>query len=638
MLKHTTVPGDAIYGAGSHIDTSLIPCPTDARRVFELLAASTPGFTQDHRRWDAVSFEGSPEPVIPGPIKAAVVASALHAMCGVVAGEIVDDRDGGDQPIGSAPHHQAKVNTDHTSLWLGCIFAPRLNGKDGSALGHTPGAIAQLFPPDSEYDFEREWMATPMNLRGTAIYPTATPGTWFQLHGSLDAPPLLRSLGIDPNFPAANPHEAYEHIASHLVHFKADELELAAVRGGFCGQICYTPAAWRKSEMGRTLARHPLVNWRHLKYVTPTPPSPLPPLRSDDEDRRPLRGVKVVELVRIIAGPVIGSTLAALGADVIRVGTYRLRDINLLQLSLNAGVRSIDLDLDEPSGEGRARLRELVAGADVFVQGFRPASIARRGFGLDDVLTIAAARGKGIVYVEENAYGPPDVTYHARPGWQQIGDAASGSSVVIGASLARLAAGDSTADFDPSSAPAVLPPLPVSDMTTGVIGVLGALLALRDRARKGGSYHVLGSLVAADEIALRPEIGLYSPTTVARTARKFGWDKPGCMNPELYVSEMLDVVWQGWKRVIPERLEAAGTPGSWMVGFSQYKPAGVDDGEQNDDTTKIRPFGSHSHWDDLQVLGPVVQLGDARVTPRWTTPPVPNCGRIGKGGATAWLE
>ena len=96
-----------------------------------------------------------------------------------------------------------------------------------------------------------------------------------------------------------------------------------------------------------------------------------------------------------------------------------------------------------------ARLRELIADVDVFIQGFRYGSLDRKGLGLRDMLELAASRGKGIVYVDENCYGP-DGPFAERPGWQQIGDAASGSSYVMGRSLGY------------ADEKCVLPPLPVS--------------------------------------------------------------------------------------------------------------------------------------------------------------------------------
>ncbi|KAL4929867.1 CoA-transferase family III domain-containing protein [Aspergillus undulatus] len=568
MPHHETIPSDNLYGPGTFVDKEFLPAPQDATRIFEYIAKRTPGFTQEKALWDTVNFEGSEHSVIPGPIKAPLVAAALHAMCGVVAHEIVQDRDG--TPAAS---QSVNVNTDHAAIWLGTVFVASIEGKDMSELTRTK-QLSKLF----ERNFDGGFMSTPMRQRTTALYKTKTPGVWYQLHGSLDAPPVLRSLGIDPDYPAKNLEEAYEYIARRIEQWTADELEMHNVKNGFCGSICFTPRGWEETLMGKRLVSHPLVGYSRQNHAIPTPAVPFPKV---DNDKRPLAGIKVVELVRIIAGPVIGSTLAALGADVIRVNCSRLTDLNVLMLTLNAGKRTIDIDLTKQ--EDKARLRELIQDADVFVQGFRPNAIARKGFGPNDLLEMAGNRGKGIVYVEENCYGP-DGPYHERPGWQQIGDAASGSSYVMGRSLGYK---DGTS---------VLPPLPISDMSTGLIGALGALLALRDRARHGGSYRATSSLVKADAIALEPEIGLYEPEVVEKSNQLFKW---GHIGPEQFVIEILMVVMDGWKRVFPQYF-AAG-PNSLSTSFTG------------------------GPWGKMDILKPVLRLSDPDVTPRWLTAPVPNC-------------
>lgn len=101
------------------------------------------------------------------------------------------------------------------------------------------------------------------------------------------------------------------------------------------------------------------------------------------------------------------------------------------------------------------------------------------------------------MYIEENCYGP-DGPFNSRPGWQQTGDAASGASYVTARSLGH------------TEGTSILPSLPIPDMDTGLIGALGVLMAIRDRTRNGGSYHVFVSLTAAAAYPLNPEIVLYT--------------------------------------------------------------------------------------------------------------------------------
>lgn len=315
LKMHQTLSGNDIYGPGTYIDKDVLPVPEDARRVFELLATRTPGFTDDRALWETVKFEGRPEPMIPGPMKSPVVSAALHAMCGLVGNELLELRDGT-----PAKDSSVTVNTDHAGIWLGSTFTAYVNGSDISTLARNR-TLSTIF----QRDFEQGFGVGPLAGRATALYPTKDPKVWYQLHGSLDASKTLTSMGIDMNVPLGSFAEGYDYIRQHVQRWSADELEMHNVRHGLCGSICYSPEGWRKTEMGKRLAEHPLVNYTHESYARPTPPIPLP----SSPDRRPLAGIKVLEMVRIISGPTVGVTLASFGADVIRVNCSRLPDLNV---------------------------------------------------------------------------------------------------------------------------------------------------------------------------------------------------------------------------------------------------------------------------------------------------------------------
>ncbi|RSL43904.1 hypothetical protein CEP54_014897 [Fusarium duplospermum] len=523
------VSGADIYELGSWIDSEALPVPDDARHLLKILAEATPRFTKDAAILNAVSFTGSPQTIVPGPLKSVVIAAALHAMSGIVANELLELGDGQDS--------NRTVRNGQT------IREIARNGK-----------LSAIFPKDLEGDI----FAIPLKLRATANYETKDEGVWFQLHGSLNADPVLQTIGIDPSENCSSNDEAYQLIAKHVRKFGAHELDMMNLVQGLCGSICYTPVGWRQTRMAKDLSKHPLINYKQQTHAVPTPAIPLPV----SADKRPLAGIKVVELVRIIAGPVIGTTLAALGADVIRVNCGRLPDFNSLQLTLNAGVRTTDVDLAK--NDEVKHLLGLIADADVFIQGYRPGVISRKGLSLDNLLEMASKRGKGIVYVEENCYGP-DGPMAERPGWQQIADAASGCSYVTDRSLGHK---DGTC---------VLPALPVPDMLTGLIGFIGTMMAIRDRARQGGSYHVFASLMAAAALHPSPEVGLYSPEVVQSCNDKFGWNETG---PDLFMLELLDVVLKGWSQVMPKYL-----------------------GEDSPYMSTLK-----GDWGQFQVLKPVVQL------------------------------
>lgn len=557
-----------VYGPGTYTDKGFVPVPQETERIFRLIASETPGFTQDEALLSKVKFEGEEFPVIPGPIKAVSVSAALHAMAGVLADEILTLRGEEDK------NRRITVNTTQAAFWLGTIATAFVGGKDVVTLTKE-GTLKELVP-----NWEQGWVDTPLKYRTTGLYPTSNPDVWYSLHGSMSAPPVLKSIGVDPETPIGTNEEAAAHIAAHTSKLSPEKLEMTNLMNGACGSVCFTPEQWNNSSMGKSLAAHPFINVKPQPQAVPTPPVAFPPL--NPSDRRPLAGVRVVEMTRVIAGPQIGALLASFGAEVIRVNPPHLPDINIMQLTLNAGKRTTAIDLRK--AEDKAILHSLIAEADVFIQGFRINKMPKFGLGLNDLLEMAGKRGRGIVYVSENCYGP-DGYYAERPGWQQIADAAAGSAYVTGRSL-NLPNGE-----------AVLPSLPISDMTTGALGAVGTLQALRDRATKGGSYAVHASLTAVNTYALRPEIGLYPRDVVQACADRFRWAE---MRGSHHVLDLLLTVWSGWKRVLGSYLDSEDS--GWFQSF---------------------PTSAYGGGQRLSILKPVTQLSTPENNCEWRTPSVP---------------
>ena len=161
------------------------------------------------------------------------------------------------------------------------------------------------------------------------------------------------------------------------------------------------------------------------------------------------------------------------GADVLHVGASHLEGGGLFELKTGIGKRQAVLDLDV--AEQARAMRDLIRGADVFSQGYRLGTLDRRGFSPGQV----AALRPGIVYVSENCYGHLG-PWSERPGWEQLGQAATGMAYREGLSAP---------DGVPRLAPAA-----VSDYSTGHLAAYGAMMALARRAREGGSWHVRASL------------------------------------------------------------------------------------------------------------------------------------------------
>lgn len=184
---------------------------------------------------------------------------------------------------------------------------------------------------------------------------------------------------------------------------------------------------------------------------------------------RPLSGVRVLDLTRIIAGPNAGRVLAGYGADVTMVRSPLLPTIRGLDLDLNIGkaLRFLDLRTDA----GRAAFLDLVRDADIVLQSYRPGALAGLGLGTADL----AAVNPNLVHVSISAYGP-DGLWGGRRGFD---------------SLVQMAVGIADEGMRASGAERPLPlPAQVLDHGAGWLAAAGAVEALR----RGGGLAVDVSL------------------------------------------------------------------------------------------------------------------------------------------------
>jgi crotonobetainyl-CoA:carnitine CoA-transferase CaiB-like acyl-CoA transferase len=184
----------------------------------------------------------------------------------------------------------------------------------------------------------------------------------------------------------------------------------------------------------------------------------------------PADGIRVLDLTRVIAGPVGTRTLALLGADVLRVDSPRLPELEWQHRDTGFGKRSTLLDLD--SEADRATFHELLDRADVVVAGYRAGALTR--LGLDPVQL--AERRPGIVVATLGAWGAIG-PWAGRRGFDSLVQAASGIGDICGG----------------PDGPGALPAQAL-DHGTGYLLAAGVLRALTRRATEGGSWHVELSL------------------------------------------------------------------------------------------------------------------------------------------------
>jgi crotonobetainyl-CoA:carnitine CoA-transferase CaiB-like acyl-CoA transferase len=259
---------------------------------------------------------------------------------------------------------------------------------------------------------------------------------------------------------------AYERaaVAAALSNWQAEEFERVASERRMVVAALRDFASWDAHPQGQALAGLPPIT---LERIGDAPAEPL------TYAERPLGGIRVLDLTRVIAGPVCGRTLAAHGADVLAVSSPDLPNIESLVMDNGRGKRSCQLDLT--GAEGCAALAALARDGDVFVQGYRPGGLADKGFGPEALAQLRP----GIIYVSLSAYG------HVGP-WSGKRGFDSLVQTATGFNLAECqAAGEST--------PRVLP-MQVLDHASGYLLAYGAMAALARRHTEGGSWHVRVSL------------------------------------------------------------------------------------------------------------------------------------------------
>jgi hypothetical protein len=271
---------------------------------------------------------------------------------------------------------------------------------------------------------------------------------WVRTHGNYPwhRAALLRALGCD---------DAPDAVATALAELGAREAEdLVTGAGGVAAAVRAEPA-WRDEPPGRSVAATALVEPRVIAGAPPRwrPAGPLP-----------AAGVRVLDLTRVIAGPVATRYLGALGADVLRLDAPGRPELTLHAYDGLPGKRSALLDFG--TADGNARLHELLAAADVLVHGYRPHALERFGLGAQAL----AERHPGLVVVGLSAWGSRG-PWGTRRGFDSIVQAASGIAM---------------AESPDGERPGALP-CQLLDHGTGYLCAAAALRALARQSVRGGT-------------------------------------------------------------------------------------------------------------------------------------------------------
>ncbi|GGU74093.1 CoA transferase [Streptomyces albospinus] len=361
---------------------------------------------------------GGPPGLLPARLPVMDLARATVAVCALAAAELAAQRDGGALPA---------VRVDD-----GAVATAFVSERHLRIDGRAPSVFAPL---------SRFWRTADGWVRTHANYPH---------HRAR----LLGALGLPET---AGPTEVETVVAGRT----AEDVEEAVYAAGGLAVAARTPEEWVAHAQGIATARLPLLTRETLGGGTP--PRPLPALSG--APALPAAGLRVLDLTRVIAGPVATRTLALLGADVLRIDAPQVPESQDAHSDTGFGKRSTTLDLGSRSG--RASFEALLADAHVVVTGYRPGSLDRFGLAPEAL----AERRPGLVVARLSAWGE-DGTWGARRGFDSLVQVATG-----------IAAIEADADGHPGALPAQ-----ALDHGTGYLLAAAVLRSLTEQSRTGGAH------------------------------------------------------------------------------------------------------------------------------------------------------
>jgi crotonobetainyl-CoA:carnitine CoA-transferase CaiB-like acyl-CoA transferase len=368
---------------------------------------------------DAVTLSGE-EPQLPSSFRVAAAAQASIAAAGLAAVQIWQLRSGQSQGVAVDMRHAVVECRSERYL--------RVDGK----------------PPPAAWD-------AIAGIYGTGDRRFVRLHTNFPHHRAA----VCRVLDCKPE---------RDEVQAALLRWEAEAFETAAYAAGGVVAMMRSYDEWSALPQARALAALPTIT---IEKIGEAAPKPWP------AGDRPLAGLRVLDLSRVIAGPVAGRTLAAHGADVLLISGPDLPAIPWLTIDTGRGKLSGFAELK--SEQGQSVLRDLLAKADIFSQGYRPSALAALGFSPEH----AARINPGIVYVSLSAYG------HAGPWAERRGF----DSLVQTSTGFNHAEGHAAGVEGPKELPAQ-----ILDHATGYLMAFGAMMGRARQSREGGSWQVRVSL------------------------------------------------------------------------------------------------------------------------------------------------
>ncbi|MER7959302.1 CoA transferase [Streptomyces sp. NPDC096030] len=335
-------------------------------------------------------------------------------------------------PSGLLPARLPVMDLARATVAVAGLAAVERGGLPG-AVRVDDGAVATAFVSERHLRVDGR---APVNFAPLSRFWKASDG-WVRTHANYPhhRAALLSALGVR--------EESAQAVAAAIAERRAVEVETAAYAAGGLAVALRTPEEWAAHEQGREVAARPLLTRERLDDTAPA------------GGRRP-GPLRVLDLTRVLAGPVATRTLALLGADVLRIDPPRSPELPDQHADTNIGKRTAALDLDRPAD--RRALDALLDEADVLVTGYRPGALER--FGL---------HRPGLVIARISAwgdYGP----WGERRGFDSLVQVATG-----------IAADEGSAD-EPGALPAQ-----ALDHGSGYLLAAAVLRSLTEQESEGGT-------------------------------------------------------------------------------------------------------------------------------------------------------
>lgn len=309
--------------------------------------------------------------------------------------------------------------------------------------------------------------------------------------------------------------EEREAVEQAVAGWQAGQLEEAIVAARGCAAVMRSGQDWSSHEQGRAVAAEPLL------HRAPTEHSPVP--KWSVGIARPLDGVRVLDLTRILAGPVATRFLAGYGAQVLRIDPPGWEEPGTMQ-EVALGKRCARLDFK--SAPGLAALKKLLSEADILIHGYRADALARLGLGSQERQRLRP----GLVDISLNAYGWSG-PWQMRRGFD---------------SLVQMSSGIAHAGMVEAGKQSPLPlPVQALDHATGYLLAAAAIRGLSGRVKDGRGVEVRASLARTAtllsrypmEHGLEARIEAEQAQDLAPAIEESAWGPAQRLRPPLMIAE-----------------------------------------------------------------------------------------------------